>query len=107
MALLLAGYSGEALEKLFRDTFDPCTELIAMAHELRSYADLLKQIHNDLRIQHPEWIQQDGKSPMCDSYEERLIELLDTGIGESQRNFCSEVRCGALMTSNPTEAKAS
>lgn len=48
-----------------------------MAQEIRNYANLLQQIRNDLRIQHPEWIQQDGKSPMCDSYEARLLELLD------------------------------
>jgi hypothetical protein len=48
-----------------------------MAQEIRNYANLLQQIRNDLRIQHPEWIQQDGESPMCDSYEARLLELLD------------------------------
>lgn len=48
-----------------------------MLHQLHSYADLRKQIHNDLRIQHPEWIQPNGESPMCDSYEARLRETLD------------------------------
>jgi hypothetical protein len=48
-----------------------------MLHELHTYADLRKQIHNDLRIQHPEWIQPNGESPMCDSYEARLMETLD------------------------------
>ena len=48
-----------------------------MAQELRTYADLLQRIHDDLRIQHPEWIQQNGESPLCDSYEARLMELLD------------------------------
>jgi len=50
---------------------------MAMAQELRTYADLLQRIHDDLRIQHPEWIQQNGESPLCDSYEARLMELLD------------------------------
>jgi hypothetical protein len=50
---------------------------MAMAQEIHIYADLLQQIRNDLRIQHPEWIQQNGESPMCDSYEARLMELLD------------------------------
>ena len=50
---------------------------MAMAQEIRIYADLLQQIRNDLRIQHPDWIQQNGESPMCDSYEARLMELLD------------------------------
>jgi hypothetical protein len=43
-----------------------------------SIAELQQQIHDDLRIQHPEWVQPDGKSPMCDSYEERLVNLLDS-----------------------------
>ena len=51
-----------------------------MLHQLHTYADLRKQIHNDLRIQHPEWIQPNGESPMCDSYEARLMETLDVLI---------------------------
>ena len=34
------------------------------------------EIHHDLRIQHPEWIEPGGKSPMCDFYEARLMDLL-------------------------------
>jgi len=45
---------------------------------IHSYAELRQQIHDDLRVQHPEWIQPDGKSPMCDSYEARLMQLLDS-----------------------------
>ena len=51
-----------------------------MFHQLHTYADLRKQIHEDLRIQHPEWIQPDGKSPLCDSYEARLMETLNVLI---------------------------
>jgi len=47
-----------------------------MLHQIHTYTDLRKQIHDDLRIQHPEWIQPNGESPMCDSYEARLIETL-------------------------------
>ena len=50
---------------------------MAMAQQIRTYTDLLRKIHDDLRIQHPEWIQQNGESPLCDSYEARLTELLD------------------------------
>jgi hypothetical protein len=46
-------------------------------HRIRTYAELRQQIHDDLRVQHPEWVQPDGKSPLCDSYEARLMELLD------------------------------
>jgi hypothetical protein len=51
-----------------------------MRHEVHTYSALLRQIHTDLRIQHPEWIQPNGESPMCDSYEARLMELLDASI---------------------------
>ena len=51
-----------------------------MFHQPHTYADLRKQIHNDLRIQHPEWIQPNGESPMCDSYEARLMKTLDVLI---------------------------
>ena len=43
-----------------------------------SIPQLRQQIHDDLRIQHPEWIKPNGESPTCDSYEVRLMELLDT-----------------------------
>ena len=48
----------------------------AIVHKIATYADLLKQIRNDLRLQHPEWILPNGESPMCDFYEARLIKLL-------------------------------
>ena len=48
-----------------------------MVHQVHTYADLRKQIHNDLRIQHSEWVQPNGESPMCDSYEARLMKMLD------------------------------
>jgi len=45
-------------------------------HQIRTFAELRQQIHDDLRLQHPEWIQPDGESPICDSYEARLTQLL-------------------------------
>ena len=51
-----------------------------MFHQLDTYAGLRKQMHDALRIQHPEWIQPNGESPMCDSYEARLMETLDVLI---------------------------
>ena len=50
---------------------------MAMSHQIHTYTELRHQIHDDLRIQHPEWILPNGESPMCDSYEARLMELLD------------------------------
>ena len=51
---------------------------IAMSHQIHTYTELRKQIHNELRIQHPEWVEPNGECPICDSYELRLMELLDT-----------------------------
>ena len=50
---------------------------IAMSHQIHTYTELQQQIHDDLRIQHPEWVEPNGESPMCDSYEARLMELLN------------------------------
>ena len=44
---------------------------IAMSHQIHTNTELRKQIHNDLRIQHPEWVQPNGESSM------RIMELLD------------------------------
>jgi hypothetical protein len=49
-----------------------------MSPQIHTYIELQQQIHNDLRIQHPDWVNSDGSSPMCDSYESRLAELLET-----------------------------
>ena len=45
---------------------------------VEALAALQLQIHNDLRAQHPEWIEPSGESPMCDFYEARLAQLLET-----------------------------
>ncbi len=49
---------------------------IAMSHQIHTFTELRQQIHDDLRIQHPEWVEPNGESPMCDSYEARLRGLL-------------------------------
>ena len=56
-------------------------ESLTMHHQIHTYSALLRQIHNDLRVQHPEWIQPNGDSPLCDSYEARLMKMLDASIG--------------------------
>ena len=61
--------------------------------EIRSYVQLQHQIHDDLRIQHPEWVQPNGESPMCDSYESRLMELLGILTGtESNKSIAAPHR---------------
>ena len=46
-------------------------------HPVDTFSALQLQIHDDLRAQHPEWIEPDGECPMCDFYEARLAQLLD------------------------------
>jgi hypothetical protein len=45
---------------------------IAMSHEVHTYIVLRQQIHDDLRTQHPEWVEPNGESSMC------LLKLLDS-----------------------------
>jgi hypothetical protein len=40
--------------------------------QIHTYAEFRQQIHDDLRIQHPEWVEPNGESSM------RLMEMLDT-----------------------------
>jgi hypothetical protein len=37
---------------------------------------LQQEIHDALRLQHPDWIDSNGDCPTCESYESRLAELL-------------------------------
>ena len=46
------------------------------SRQIHTYAELRQQIHDDLRLQHPEWIEPSGDSPICDFYEARLMDLL-------------------------------
>jgi hypothetical protein len=64
------------LDKPSRATLESSTKPMAAPHQIHTYTELLQQIHDNLRIQHPEWVQPNGESPMCDSYEACLMELL-------------------------------
>ena len=55
----------------------------SVGHPTHTVADLQQQIHDDLRRQHPEWIEPSGESPMCDFYEARLSQLLQTCVQSS------------------------
>jgi hypothetical protein len=44
--------------------------------EVRSYMRLQQQIHDALRVQHPDWVEPNGDCPTCEFYESRLAELL-------------------------------
>jgi hypothetical protein len=64
-----------------------------MPNEIHSYNELQQQIHEHLRIQHPDWIEPNGDCPTCDSYELRLAELL--GLG--QRSTAVRLRKSSRM----------
>jgi hypothetical protein len=56
---------------------------IGMADEIHSYIQLQQQMHDTLRVQHPEWVEPNGNSPTCDSYGSRLAELLGLSSGRT------------------------
>ncbi len=66
--------------------FVSLTKATAVPHQIHTYGELRQQIHHDLRIQHPEWVQPNGESPICDSYEVRLMELLNTSSTRTGSN---------------------
>ena len=51
---------------------------MAISHPIHTYTELQQQIHDDLRIQHPEWVKPNGESPKCDSYDACLTEMVNT-----------------------------
>ena len=55
------------------------------AKEVELYGQLQQQIHEALRRQHPEWVQANGESPMCDAYETRFAKLLGVPSPREQR----------------------
>ena len=64
-----------------------------MSDQSHSYNELQQQIHDDLRIQHPDWVKPNGDCPTCDSYELRLAELL----GLTKRSTAIRLRKSSRM----------
>lgn len=62
------------------DTLPKATE------EIRSYIQLQREIHEALRVEHPEWVKSNGDCPTCDSYESRLVELLGLSSPKEDRS---------------------
>ena len=52
------------------------TNTLPTGGEIRSYVELQRQVHDALRVEHPEWVEASGDCPTCESYESRLAELL-------------------------------
>ncbi len=67
-----------------------------MYHGIHTYTELQQQIHDDLRIQHPEWVKSNGECPTCDSYESRLTELL----GGTARRFDANGSNGSIAATH-------
>jgi hypothetical protein len=63
-----------------------------MSYQIHTYSELRQQIHDDLPIQHPEWVEPNGESLIC------LMELLDSltqrGIQRVYRYSSSRLRTG-------------
>ena len=70
-----------------------------MPHQIHTYTELRQQIHDDLPIQHPEWVEPNGESLMC------LMELLDglaqTGIQRVYRYSSSCLEQGLNRDRTP------
>jgi hypothetical protein len=67
---------------------------IIMSHQIHSYTELQQQIHDDLRIQHPEWIEPNGDCPTCESYEVRLAQLLGLDLQSAAIRLRKSSRMG-------------
>jgi hypothetical protein len=60
--------------------------LSTASNEVRAYAQLQQQMHDALRVQHPEWVEPNGDCPTCESYESRLAELLGLSRSTEHRS---------------------
>lgn len=47
-----------------------------MKDRIQDYTALRKRMHDALAAEHPEWIEDDGGSPMLDLYDARFAQLL-------------------------------
>jgi len=56
------------------------------SNEVRAYAQLQQEIHDALRVQHPDWVKPNGDCPTCESYESRLAELLGLSPSTEHRS---------------------
>ena len=56
------------------------TSILTARNDQPGFIGLQRQMHHALLAQHPEWIESNGQSPTCDSYESRLLELLSHSL---------------------------
>jgi hypothetical protein len=74
-------------DKTSHGTQERFTKPIPAPHQIHTYTELRKRIHDDLRVQHPDWVEPNGECPTCDSYEARLAKLLDTYTGKGTKSI--------------------
>ena len=55
----------------------PDQPIAAAQNHTYTEIDTATEIHDDLRAQHPEWIEPTGECPTCNEHEARLRKLLD------------------------------
>ena len=77
MKFVSLGKERRKIDQPSRTTIESLPKSMAVLNQIHTYTELRQQIHDDLRVQHPEWVEPDGASLMCDFYEGRLMELLD------------------------------
>ena len=76
MKFVSLGKERRKIDQPSRATIKSLPKVKAVLHQIHTYIELRQQIHDDLRVQHPEWVETDGGPPMCDFYEARLMDLL-------------------------------
>ena len=69
-----------------------------MNFERDPFVQLQCQMRDALRKQHPEWIEADGASPLCDIYERRLGEMLDLFSRNQTRDSADSLGLRRLNT---------
>jgi hypothetical protein len=74
--------------------------------KIHSYGDLQQHIHDDLRSQHPEWIEPNGDCPTCETYERRLAELIGR-FQAHEHELIAALRSDSLWKSEPLEQEIS
>jgi len=57
---------------------------VVMSEKIRTYAELRELIRVSLGAQNPEWIEPDGRSPICKIYEARFAKLI--GMAELDKD---------------------
>jgi hypothetical protein len=81
-----AGFGERSLPPNYTISLSPCGSPLDLSPRLklvvksekniRSYGELRALIRASIRSQHPEWIEPNGSSPICDEYDARLAYLL-------------------------------